>query len=87
MKYDNIKVGMKLKLVTQKTKDHEDYTDYDWKVGDIVLVTNADFSLKNITNKNEGHYRIPGSSYSGEQRNKWSNFFEPVNQTMKELLE
>ena len=84
MNIKDIKVGMKLRLVTQ---DGGYYSDYGWQVGDIILVRNETFSLKNLSRSEPGYYRIPGDSYKGEDRNKWSRYFEPFSQTMKELLE
>jgi len=91
MKFEAIKVGMKLKLVGQREGlIWSCYTGYGWQIGDTILVfekCGTDYNLKNLRT-NEKHFCIPdGMSTTYKDKDRYSNFFEPINQTMKELLE
>jgi hypothetical protein len=76
MKLENIKVGMRLKLVSQKDRH---YSGGDWKIGDIVLVLNNNRALKNL--------RINTKDYCIPNEQKYADYFEPVCCSLKELLE
>jgi len=87
MEFKDIKVGMKLRLKTQEINGHRDYYDYGWKIGDIVEVVNNMFELKNLRT-NDTTYCIPDSTFgTGKKQKHYADFFEPVNQTLKELIE
>ena len=86
MKYKDIKVGMKLRLKTQNIDGHINYTHHDYKIGDIVEVINKDgddFEIRKIRDKDE-FYCIP-KIISNED--EYAEYWEPVNKSMKELLE
>lgn len=85
MKEKDIKIGMKLKLVTQQIGDHKDYHNYEWKVGDIIEVLNKNGGCSCAIynqNSNQNFYKIPL-----DEEDKYSRFFEPVAQTLKQFLE
>ena len=80
MKFNDIKIGMKLKLV-DKLGNH--YKSYD--IGDIVIVTKENnsitlktFSIQRLTDKNE-FYLIPN--------NNLVQCWEELQLSMKELMD
>ena len=83
MKFTDINVGMKLKLVKQiDSEGHKQYYDYDYKIGDIVLVTSKgenNAQIIRLRDKEDG-YCIPTHQI-------YTMCWEPISSTMRELVE
>ena len=84
MKFTDIKVGMKLKLVKQIDSDgHKQYCDYGYKIGDVVRVTNVGKTQADIIRLRDNE----GDNYCIPTHQVYTMCWEPVNSTMRELVE
>jgi len=85
LKLEDIKPGMKIKLVTQTVGGHKDYHNYDWKIGDVIEVLNYSLDLYNLRTKQK-NYCIPKVRIlSMANEYYYSEFFEPNKKTLMDL--
>ena len=84
MKFKDVKIGMKLRLVTQQIGDHIDYNDNGWKIGDILIVK-PQLDLKNLRT-GESNYCLPAGEVYNEEGHEYAEFFEPVISSLKEFI-
>jgi hypothetical protein len=85
LKLEDIKPGMKIRLVTQEVGGHKDYYNYDWKIGDIMQVLDIGLTLYNLRTKQKNYcipeVRIPCMA----NEHYYSEFFEPLKKTLMDL--